>query len=295
MTTASTPRVTIGMPVYNGERYLRKALDSLLAQTCPDFELLISDNASSDGTAEICREYAARDPRIRYIRQPVNIGAGPNHNFLPPQARAPYFKWAAHDDVYDSELIQKCLQVFSAHPDAVLVSCFDARIDAGGNLLRESPYRLDTSNPSPALRLRSLLRTQGGDDFYGVIRTDVLRRRGPHGSYFNADRVFVAGLALYGPFYQVPEVLYFRREHPSRLSRASIRERAVGLDPSRRSSRLHPHARLYAEYIGGYLSAIQRAPLSAADRRRCLLEVAFWVGSVVARMVRTREMHSEVE
>jgi glycosyltransferase involved in cell wall biosynthesis len=293
--TTTTPRVSIGLPVYNGERYLRESLDTLLAQTFTDYELIISDNASTDSTGEICREYAERDPRIRYVRQPTNIGAGPNHNVLPLHARAPYFKWASHDDLYHPELISKCMEVFQTHPEATLVSCYDARIDADGNRLRDSPYRLDTSNPSPALRLRSLLYTQGGDDFYGVIRTDVLRRLGPHGSYFNADRVFVAGLALYGPFRQVPEVLYYRREHPDRLSRATPRDRAAGLDPSRTSRLRHPAARLYGEYVLGYLTTIRRAPLSAADRWRCEVEVARWAGSVVARMVRTRELHSEVE
>lgn len=293
--TSTTPTLSIGLPVYNGERYLREALDSLLAQTFTDFELIISDNASTDGTAAICREYAERDPRIRYIRQPTNIGAGPNHNFLPPEARAPFFKWASHDDIYDPELVRRCMDTFSAHPEATLVSCWDARIDTDGNHLRDSPYRLDTSNPSPAMRLRSLLHTQGGDDFYGVIRTDILCRLGPHGSYFNADRVFVAGLALYGPFYQVPEVLYFRREHPQRLSRASTRDRAVGLDPSRSSQLRHPAARLYAEYIVGFFRTIRRAPLSAADRWRCNVEVMRWVGSVIARAGRTRQLHSEVE
>jgi glycosyltransferase involved in cell wall biosynthesis len=289
-----SPRLSIGLPVYNGERYLRDSLDSLLAQTYTEFELVISDNASTDGTAEICREYAERDERIRFIRQSRNIGAGPNHNFLPTQARAPYFKWASHDDVYDPELIRKCMDTFAAHPEATLVSSWDARIDPEGNRLSDSPYLLDTSNPSPALRMRSLLHTQGGDDFYGVIRTDVLRRLGPHGSYFHADRVFVAGLALYGPFYQVPEVLYFRREHPNRLSRATTRDRAVGLDPSRRSAWRHPEVRLYAEYVGGYFRTIRRAPLTPADRRRCYVEVVRWVGGVSARIYRTRQLHSDV-
>lgn len=293
--TSDVPAVSIGLPVHNGERYLRESVDSLLAQTFTDFELIISDNASTDGTAGICREYAARDPRVRYVRQPVNIGAGPNHNILPPMARAPYFKWASHDDVYDTELLRRCMETFRAHPDAVLVHCWDTRIDPDGNRLPDKPYRLDTANPSPAARLRSLLYTSGGDDFYGVIRTDVLGRLGPHGSYFNADRVFVAGLSLYGPFYQVPEVLYFRREHPNRLSRASTRDRAIGLDPLRRSRFRHPAARLYGEYIAGYYRTIQKAPLSAADRRRCHVEVARWVGSVATRIGRTRQLHSPVE
>ena len=173
--------------------------------------------------------------------------------------------------------------------------CWDARIDPDGNRLWDSAYTLDTANPSPPARLRSLLHTNGGDDFYGIIRTDVLTRLGPHGSYFNADRVFVAGLSLYGPFYQVPEVLYFRREHPNRLSRASTRDRAAGLDPVRRSRLRHPAVRLYGEYVVGYFATIRNAPLSASDRWRCNVEVARWMGSVAARIGRTRQLHSPVE
>lgn len=285
------PPVTIGLPVYNGERFLRSSLDSLLAQTFTDFELLISDNASTDGTALICREYAERDPRIRYTRQERNIGAGPNHNILPAMARTPYFKWASHDDIYDPELLRKCMDVFRTHPDAALVHCWDARIDVEGNRLPDKPYALDTANPSPAARLRSLLWTDGGDDFYGVIRTDILHRLGPHGSYTNADRVFVSGLSLYGPFYQVPEVLYFRREHPKRLSRASVHDRAVGMDPSRSSRLRHPAVRLYGEYVLGYFQVIRRAPLSAADRRRCMVEVVRWLAGVGVSVARTRRLH----
>lgn len=291
---APAPAVTIGLPVYNGERYLRQSLDSLLAQTFTDFELIISDNASTDSTEQICREYARRDPRIRYVRQASNIGAGPNHNLLPPMARAPYFKWASHDDVYDPELLRKCVEVLRTRPEATLVHCWDARIDPDGNRLPDRPYALDTANPSPPARLRSLLHTDGGDDFYGVIRTDVLNRIGPHGSYFNADRVFVAGLALYGPFYQVPEVLYFRREHPNRLTRATTRDRAAGLDPVRRNRLRHPTVRLYGEYVTGFFRTIRRAPLSATDRWRCNLEVLRWVATVTARIGRTRRLHAPV-
>jgi glycosyltransferase involved in cell wall biosynthesis len=293
--TSPAPALSVGLPVFNGERFLRQSLDALLAQTFSDFELIISDNASTDGTARICQEYAEREPRIRYIRQPRNIGAAPNHNILPGLARGAYFKWASHDDLYDPELFLLCMESLRTHPDATLVHCWGARIDAEGHRSEPSPYALDTANPSPSARLRSLLRTSGGDDFYGFIRTDVLRRVGPHGSYFNADRTFVAGLALYGPFYQVPQLLYFRREHPGRLTRATTRERAAGLDPGRADRLRNPTVRLYAEYILGYFQMIRQAPLSVIERRRCKAEVVRWIGSVVLRVARTRQMHSPIE
>src|SRR6185295_20414870 len=93
------PRVSIGLPVFNGEQLLRQAVDSLLAQTFSDFELVISDNGSTDGTEAICREYAARDSRIRYLREPENRGGSWNFSRLPPLARGEYFRWSCHDDI----------------------------------------------------------------------------------------------------------------------------------------------------------------------------------------------------
>ena len=274
------PTLTIGLPVYNGAEYLSQSLDALLAQTYQDFELIISDNASEDETAEICREYAQRDGRIRYLRQPVNIGAAPNHNFLVGEARGRYFKWASHDDLYAPELLEKCVAVLESRPDAVLVHCWDALIDEEGEVLQDLPYALDTANPSPSARLRSLLYTPGGNDFYGVIRTETLRRIGPHGTYYNADRTIVASMCLHGPFLQVPEVLYWRRDHPHRASRAGDhRAVAAALAPKRENRWRHPMARMYVEYVYGYVQAIARAPLTTAERARCLAEVARWFWS----------------
>jgi glycosyltransferase involved in cell wall biosynthesis len=107
----STPKVSIGMPVYNGSPFIREALDSLLNQTFTDFELIISDNASTDETESICREYAAKDPRIRYVRQPENRGALLNFRFVLDEAVGEYFMWAAADDMWSSKWIEELLPV----------------------------------------------------------------------------------------------------------------------------------------------------------------------------------------
>jgi glycosyltransferase involved in cell wall biosynthesis len=101
----SRPVVSIGMPVFNGEKFIRQALDSLLAQTFTDFELIISDNASTDATGSICRIYAEQDSRIRYIRQQENLGALSNFQFVLNEARGEYFMWAACDDKWDRNWI----------------------------------------------------------------------------------------------------------------------------------------------------------------------------------------------
>jgi glycosyltransferase involved in cell wall biosynthesis len=262
-----SPPLTIGLPVYNGQNYVSESLDSLLAQSYGDFELIISDNASSDGTEEICRDYAARDSRIRYVRQRVNIGAAPNHNYLVQAAGGKLFKWAAHDDLFAPKLLERCIEALDDRPELVLAHAYMGIVDEQSKTLEIYDYRLATDSPRPSERFRSLMFTDGGDDFYGVIRTDVMRRIAPHNSYHNAGRKLVAEMSLYGPFYQVPEVMFFRREHPGRGDNlGSIQRVCSNLDPRRKG---HSTARLMAEMVAAYPGAINRAPLSAADRRRC--------------------------
>jgi glycosyltransferase involved in cell wall biosynthesis len=278
---STTPRLSIGLPVYNGEKYLSEALDALLGQSFGDFELIISDNASTDRTAEICAEYQARDERIRYIRQRVNLGAAGNHNFVFQQAKGELFKWASHDDLYGRDLLKRCVEALDADPDLVLAHTWQAIIDGDGNVVLPVEYRLATDDPRPAERFRSLLMTVGGDDFYGVIRSDVLRRTPLHASYHHADRTIMAELVLHGRFHQVPEVLFFRRDHPDRAERAkpSIRSRAANMEPRRADRLRNPTIRLLTEYVWGFVAAIRRAPLTASERRRCHRYLAQWMAS----------------
>ena len=128
----AVPRLSIGLPVYNGENYLAESLDALLGQSYEDFELIISDNASTDGTADICRRYGKQDSRIRYIRQPRNIGLAPNHNFVLEQARGELFKWASNDDLYARDLLKRCVEALDEYPQVVLAHSWTAMIDSSG-------------------------------------------------------------------------------------------------------------------------------------------------------------------
>ena len=277
-TSQRPPTVTVALPVYNGEDYLEEALDGLLGQTYTDFELVISDNASTDRTAEICGSYAARDPRVRYVRQRANLGAVPNHNLLLPLARGRYFKWVGADDIYEPRLLERCLEAIEAHPEAVLVNVWDGVVDGSGDRTQVH-YPLDTANPSPHLRFRSVLRANGGNDFYGLFRTDDLRRMRPLGSFLHSDRAYMAELAISGPFHQVPEVLFYRREHPDRTSHAGLaRDVVAKLDP-RRAGRGHRRSLvLYGEYVRGLFSAILHARVSWPERARCLWELLAFFG-----------------
>jgi glycosyltransferase involved in cell wall biosynthesis len=277
----AVPRLTVGLPVYNGEKYLAESLDALLGQSYGDFELIISDNASTDSTEEICRQYLAKDSRLSYVRQPVNLGATPNHNYVFEQSHSELFKWASYDDLYGKHLLERCIEALDDDPYLVLAHAYQAIIDTAGDIVLEVEYPLDTANPHAPNRFRSLLFDVGGDDFYGVMRSDILRRTPLNGSYHHSDRTIVAELSLYGRFHQVPEQLFFRRDHPDRAERAmpTMRARSANMEPRRASRLLHPTVRLLGEYVKGFVGGIRRAPLSSADRRECYGHLSRWLAS----------------
>jgi glycosyltransferase involved in cell wall biosynthesis len=273
------PKLSVGLPVYNGQNYLAESIEALLGQSYEDFELIISDNASTDDTADICHRYEKDDPRIRYFRQEHNIGGAPNHNFLVAQARGELFKWASHDDLYGRDLLKLCVDALEDFPQVILAHSWTALIDASGAITKAVRYGLTTSSPNAPERFRSILYEVGGDDDGGVIRMDVLRRAPLLASYYRSDRTLVAGIALYGPFYQVPDWLYFRRDHEERAERAfkTVQSWCANLDPRRADALRNPALRLYAEYIWGYISAIHGAPLSPDDKRKCYWHLARWM------------------
>src|SRR5580698_10572389 len=151
---STAPRLTVGLPVYNGENYLAQSLEALLGQTYTDFELLISDNTSTDDTASICAHYQTADPRIRYIRQARNIGCAPNHNFVVGEARGEFFKWAAHDDLYAADLLERCVDALDKYPDVVLAHSFTALIDGSGTVTEAIKYAVNSASPSVSERFR---------------------------------------------------------------------------------------------------------------------------------------------
>jgi hypothetical protein len=192
-------------------------------------------------------------------------------------ARGRLFKWAAHDDLFAPKLVERCIEALDSQPELILAHAYMGNVDERGELLKIYEYRLATDSPRPSDRFRSLMFTDGGDDFYGVIRTELMRRIPPHNSYHNAGRKLIAELSLYGPFHQVPEIMFFRREHPGRGdNRGSIKSVCTNLDPRRKG---HSTARLVAEMVAAYPVAINRAPLSAAERRRCYQVYLEWIAA----------------
>jgi glycosyltransferase involved in cell wall biosynthesis len=207
------PLVSIGVPVYNGERFLRQALDSLVNQTYSDFELIISDNASTDGTPEICKDYAGRDPRIRYIRQPINIGVARNWNALVHEARGVYFKWAPASDYCAPQMLERCIEAMNADPGIVLCYGKTLLVDEDGHPVELYEHDTSISEPRPSERFaRVCTQLWLNNIMCGVLRLDVLRRTRLHRVYPHSDLALMAELALYGRFQLLDDVLLFRRQ-----------------------------------------------------------------------------------
>jgi glycosyltransferase involved in cell wall biosynthesis len=270
-----SPRVSIGLPVYNGDAFLASAIDSLLAQTYRDFELIISDNASTDGTEAICRDRAARDQRVRYLRHDVNQGAMRNFNCVVELARGEYFKWAAHDDMHEPTYVERCVEVLDRHPDVVLACTGLVDIDDDGARIPVEVPHLRWDSPHPNVRFRALANPHHRcESVFGVIRTDVLRKTVLISDYAGCDRVLLAEIALMGKFHEVPEILFLHREHKKRSTKEykSEQTRTAWFNPARAGKPGYPHVRM----LRGYAFVVRKARVSALDKFACLAMLVPW-------------------
>ena len=283
----TSPRVSIGVPVYNGERYAARTLDSILAQTVTDFELIITDNGSTDGTEAICRSYAARDARVSYHRADVNEGIVGNFNRCFALARGEYFKWQAADDLVAPTFLEKCLAVLDADPTVVLAFTRSVIIDENDAPVRPVDYDADADDPRPHVRFARLInidhRRHSAQEIYGVIRSDALRRTPLYERCPRTDSILLARLALLGRFRAVEERLFLNREHVDRSVRQVPGEQArprsrmskwIGTgpvppaefwDPASQGGVVFPEWRI----LRAYARSLGMAPLSDAERWRC--------------------------
>ena len=207
-------KISLGLPVYNGENYLARGLDSILAQTFEDFELIVSDNGSTDRTEEICRKYAEKDLRIKYFRFSKNRGATCNFNSTVDRATAPYFKWCSHDDELDSKYLEECLPLIENHSDVVLSHSKTMIIDSDSNLLHKENYPLSVSDDNPLKRFQDIC-VERHDCIlvFGIYRTDMLRQSPMIKDYVGSDRVLLGHMALLGKIVESPKFLFSRRQH----------------------------------------------------------------------------------
>ena len=274
--TTSSPCVSIGLPVYNGERFLKAALDSILGQSYGDFELIISDNASTDGTEQICRSYMARDQRIRYHRNETNIGAARNFNQVYRLSTGKYFKWAAYDDTCAPDFLARCVEVLERDPEVVLCFSKTIQIDEQGCHEEKRDYDLpNLGSPIAHERFHDIiLKPHSCEAVFGLIRSDKLKRTRLIGNYIGSDRVLLALLSVHGRFLELPDYLFFQREHPGRSVKGKDYEVTAWFDPTKGKKIVFPLWRIMWEYA---LITV-RTSMNAGDRLRCFRQVIKWIG-----------------
>ncbi len=262
----AAPRVSIGVPVYNGEAYLEEALRSVAAQTWQDYELIISDNASTDRTHEICLAHAARDPRIRYHHNDVNIGGDRNHNRCFELSRGVYFLGLAHDDRLEPTYVERAVAILDAEPSVVFCHSRTRLIDASGAATGLQEPHAFSESVRADLRLRdAICDARSVVVGFGMMRSSVFRQTPLFQPYPSSDAFLQAELALRGRLYEIPEVLFNRRLHDRTGHAIPMYERLVWSDPSRKTSLYFPTWRR----LGEYSAAVARAPLGFAERWRC--------------------------
>jgi glycosyltransferase involved in cell wall biosynthesis len=294
----TTPRVSMGLPVFNVERYLDESIESYLNQTFRDIELVISDNGSTDRTPEICRKWAERDSRVRFLRSDVNRGLAWNHNRVVELARGEYFMWAPADDRFALDYVRSCVDVLDTDPGVVYVYGTTVLTDRDGNVIGREVNRYNLASQSSSIRFWDMLVVWGGHNVYGMTRTSVIRTIAPHRTFPLAERVIFAEMSLHGRFQLLPGDRYFRRLHDGQVS--VLRDphhrvdEALILDPGRAKWWRHMPIVMKAEYVLAFFDAVARAPINWRVRWGCRIALYRWMLSHIPgfrlRDPRTKEV-----
>ena len=271
------PRVSIGMPVYNGEQYIEETLDSVLSQTFQEFILYIADNASTDRTEEICRSWAKKDSRIVYIRNKENIGAARNYEVCFAPAQSEYFRWQSADDPIEPNLIEECLKVLDADPSVVLAYGKSDIIDGKGNFVRKYDDNLELMQLSPVERFITCLANIDLQNLtYGLIRREALEKTARVQAFVSSDINLIAELTLYGKFFEIQKHLFNCRRHEkcSSWDMSDSETLRRFYNPSKNRLFLQSWRAAYEFY-----KAVIRAPISFKDKKTIsyfLLKYNYW-------------------
>ncbi|MGA8599749.1 MAG: glycosyltransferase family A protein [Bryobacteraceae bacterium] len=293
------PLLNIGLFVYNGERFIEKAVDSILNQTFTNFELIISDNGSTDRTGEICQNYARRDERVRYYRSEKNMGAGWNVRRVCELASAKYFKWAAADDILEPDFLRQCIEALESDETCVVAHSKTKVVDENGTFIENYVWPMETDSNDAVKRFREmLLNDHMCYQIFGVMRMSALRQVPPQGSYVNSDGVLLAQMSLLGRFYEASEHLFVSTRHSEQSSKTPpvrVKQPRFRLtnrygtlpcpewwDPAKKRSISFPEFRQLREY---FLS-IGRAPIRAGEKFRCYLLLFPWIKKHFRRMMK---------
>lgn len=271
-------RISIGVPVFNGEAYLKQALDSLLAQTFTDFELIISDNASNDHTSDICLDYAKRDSRIKYHRSDTNLGASYNFNHVFKLAKGEFFVWAAHDDLWHPEFLSKCLSVLDNNPSAILAYTATQEVDGNGQLTdAKFPINNELALKSTFKRFAASWRYPPPQILvFGLIRREALKNTRLIADFAASDQVLVSELCLAGEMIGVPEYLFYYRRHIQQSTAnpyPTMRSRNAWYNPKNIQRITFPWWRVLREHF----VAVTQASIVSWDRLLCYLSLLRWM------------------
>ncbi|MCL2849812.1 MAG: glycosyltransferase family 2 protein [Micrococcales bacterium] len=266
------PRVTMAVPVYNGEKYLAQALAALVEQDYADMQILVSDNASTDATAEIAADFAGRDERVTVVRQEHNIGGAHNSNVLLAAASGELFKWAYHDDVCAPGLVSALVAALDDDPGAVGAFPWVRRLDDEGTDC--GPYDpqlyVDLVGPAPE-RVALVLKHMLWPTQFAMFRTDVVRAAGGTCVSTSGEYVLPAALAVRGRLRLVEPAVQFIREHPERAG-GERRSEAVWVDPNRPHV-VFPYARKIPLVYQAVRDGARDVQLAGPQRRACLRAV----------------------
>lgn len=262
----SRPTLSVGMPVYNGEQFIREALDSILSQSLADFEVVISDNASTDATEDICRDYASRDHRIRYLRNAENLGATANYNVVARRSTGKYFKWASSNDICRPSFFEKCVAVLEDRDDVIL--CYPRTRLFESDLHAATDYedKLDLMQDDPCERFIALLRNiRLNNIMNGVMRAEPLKATPLIADIFCGDRNPMADLVLQGKFHELPEYLFYRRmDEQSATHRKSADEVLAHFDPKMKK----PLRNQFVKGLMLYFQSVRKAAIPAGTKLR---------------------------
>jgi glycosyltransferase involved in cell wall biosynthesis len=267
------------MPVYNGEKHIGETIDSILNQTFTDFQLLISDNGSTDQTGRICQEYAKCDSRIIYYRQQENLGMAGNFNFVVQPNGADFFKWAAHDDPLKPDYLLKCVELLDANRALAMAHCPSNRIDDNGNWL-EVYQDLGLASARVSERFWRVLWTINIYEIYGVIRSEIIERTSPVGTFFGSERNRLAEVLLQGNIGYLKEPLFSRRDHEGSLTAFHISSSESG-DFDAKQLAHAPKAKMSSLQVallklGEYCKSIFKYPMPINERLACLAVLFEW-------------------